>query len=120
MQFRFIPLRNQIIKWIYNNPITGRSTDIINPFLLIVTLFFSKYKSVILNELYYKNLINLHGDVDLFIGSKSLKDIKYINITASLTEKGKAYYKMNIQPEIDVKENLSSTKQRKQILTIVR
>jgi len=54
----------------------------------------------LLDELYNKGLIELHGDVDLFINAKKASDTKYLNIGASLTQKGIAYYRMHIQKEV--------------------
>ncbi len=98
MFFTTTPLRDKIIKMILNNPVPYRNTDIINPYLVLsITLFFSKYKAVILDELYYKGLIELHGDVDLFIQAKKASDTKYLRIAASITQKGMAYYKLHMQ-----------------------
>lgn len=100
MFFTTTPLRHKIIRLILNNPVPFRNTDIINPYIILsMTLFFGRYKSVILNELYYKGLIELHGDVNLFIKAKSIRDTKYINIAASLTKKGMAYYKLHVQAD---------------------
>ena len=100
MFFKITPLRDKIIKLIANNPVPYRNTDIINPYLMFsMTLFFGRYKSVILNELYYKGLIELHGDIYLFIKAKKASDTKYLNIGASLTQKGLAYYRMNINKD---------------------
>ncbi len=100
MIFNSTPLRDKILKVISNNPVPYRNTDITNPYLIFsITLFFNKFKTVLLNELYYKGLIELHGDVDLFIKAKKASDIKYLNIGASLTEKGISYYKMNVKKE---------------------
>ncbi len=101
MFFTPTPLRHKIIQLIWNNPIPHRTTDIINPyFILSITLFFSRFKSTLLDELYNKGLIELHGDVDLFINAKKASDTKYLNIGASLTQKGIAYYRMHIQKEV--------------------
>lgn len=98
MFFTTTPLRHKIIQLIIDNPVPYRNTDIMNPYLILsITLFFSRYKAVLLNELYYKGLIELHGDVDLFIKSKKASDTKYLSIAASLTQKGMAYYKLNMQ-----------------------
>lgn len=100
MFFNSTPLRDKILKAILNNPVPYRNTDITNPYLIFsITLFFKKFKSVLLNELYYKGLIELHGDVDLFIKAKKASDIKYLNIGASLTDKGLSYYKMNVKKD---------------------
>ncbi|RYE37229.1 MAG: hypothetical protein EOP42_00460 [Sphingobacteriaceae bacterium] len=102
MFFNTTPLRDKILKVIINNPVPCRNTDITNPYLIFsITLFFKKFKTVLLNELYYKGLIDLHGDVDLFIKSKKAADIKYLNIGASLTTKGLSYYKMNVNKTAD-------------------
>ncbi|RYE30400.1 MAG: hypothetical protein EOP42_12280 [Sphingobacteriaceae bacterium] len=98
MFFNTTPLRDKILKSIFNNPVPFRNTDITSPFLVFgITLFFSKFKNVLLNELYYKGLIEMHGDVDLFIKAKKASEVKYLNIGASLTDKGLAYYKMNVK-----------------------
>lgn len=98
MLFSTDSLRHKIIKLIVNNPVAGRNTDIVNPYLsLSIALFFSRYKSVVVEELYEKGLIDLHGDVDLFIASKKLSEIKYLSISASLTQKGLAYYRLHIE-----------------------
>lgn len=99
--FNFTPLRDKIIRAILNNPVTNRNTNILSPyFILSTTLFFGKYKSVILNELYNKGLIELHGDIDLFTKSNKISDTKYLSVTASITSKGRAYYKLYIQKEV--------------------
>ena len=91
-------LKHKIIKLIKNNPINHRNTDIINPyFSLSITFFYKRYKAVVIEDLYEQGLINLHGDVDLFILSEKLVDTKYLNISASLTQKGIAYYRLHIQ-----------------------
>ncbi|MGI4751755.1 MAG: hypothetical protein ACRYFB_14080 [Janthinobacterium lividum] len=102
MFFNTTPLRDKILKLILNNPVPYRNTDITNPYLIFsITLFFNKFKTVLLNELYYKGLIELHGDVDLFIKAKKASDIKCLNIGASLTDKGLSYYKANVKKEDD-------------------
>jgi hypothetical protein len=96
--FKLTPLRDKIIRMILNNPVPDRATDILRPYLILTTtLFFSKYKSAVLNDLYYKGLIDLHGDVDLFIEAKKLRDTQYLNLAASVTKKGMAYYKLHIE-----------------------
>lgn len=98
MFFNQISLHDKIIKLIVNNPVKYRNTNLLNPYLILsITLFFSRYKSVIVNELYSKGLIELHGDVDLFLKAASAKDTKYLHISASLTTKGMAYYRLNIE-----------------------
>ena len=123
MFFKLTPLRHKIIRLIMDNKVPYRNTSITGPYLVLsITLFFKSYKSVILNELYYKGLINLHGDVDLFIKAKTASDIKYLNIAASLTQKGMVYYKLHIQkagPELVPTSALSEMQQR-QKLSIVR
>lgn len=108
MFFNRVPLRNKIIKMIVNNPVPYRNTDISSLFLILsITLFFNKYKSVIINELYYKDLIKLHGDVELFIKAKSAKDTRYLRIAASITPKGLCYYKayiLEIEQETEARE----------------
>ncbi|WP_419802987.1 hypothetical protein [Mucilaginibacter sp.] len=102
MFFNTTPLRDKILKSILNNPVPYRNTDITNPYLIFsITLFFKKFKTVLLNELYYKGLIDLQGDVDLFIKAKKAADIKYLNIGASVTEKGLSYYRMNVKKADD-------------------
>lgn len=123
MFFTLTPLRDKIIKLILNNPIPNRDTDILNPYVMLsVTLFFSKYHSVILNELYYKGLIELHGDVTLFKKAKSLRDTKYLKVSASLTQKGMAYYRLHIQKdESNIASSfLASATDKKHTLHIVR
>ncbi|RYY06029.1 MAG: hypothetical protein EOP43_07455 [Sphingobacteriaceae bacterium] len=129
MFFKTTPLRDKIIKLIINNPIPYRNTDIINPYLVLsITLFFNRFKTVLLNELYYKGLVELHGDVDLFIKAKKAADTKYLNIGASLTQKGLAYYRMNVQKEENTNQLFSvemqpepvSTSTQKPNLSIVR
>lgn len=129
MFFKITPLRDKIIKLIINNPIPYRNTDIINPYLILsITLFFNRFKTVLLNELYYKGMIELHGDVDLFIKAKKASDTKYLNIGASLTQKGMAYYRMNIQKEenenqlfsVEMQPEPVSNQSQKSALSIVR
>ncbi len=129
MFFKITPLRDKIIKLIINNPIPYRNTDIINPYLILsITLFFNRFKTVLLNELYYKGMIELHGDVDLFIKAKKASDTKYLNIGASLTQKGMAYYRMNIQKEenedqlfsVEMQPEVVSASTQKSPLSIVR
>ncbi len=107
MFFNQVPLRNKILKLIVNNPVPLRNTDILSPYLILsITFFFNRYKSVIVNELYFKGLIDLHGDVDLFMKAKRAKDTKYLRISASLTAKGKAYYQLHVEKpeeELDLK-----------------
>ncbi|MVN20635.1 hypothetical protein [Mucilaginibacter arboris] len=101
--FNFTSLRHKIIKMIVNNPVPSRSTDILRPYLILsISLFFSRFKFVVLEELYYKGLIELHGDVALFIDAKKASDTKYLSLTASITTKGMAYYKLHIQKEAPV------------------
>jgi len=96
--FKFTPLRNKIIKMILNNPVSGRNTDILNPYLILSnTLFFSRYKTAVLNDLYSKGLIDLEGDVDLFTNAKKISDLKYLSVTASVTKKGMAFYKLHVE-----------------------
>ena len=98
--FTITPLRNKIIKTILNNPVPNRHTNILSPyFILSTTLFFGKYKSVILDELYNKGLIELHGDVDLFSKANKISETKYLNLSASITSKGMAYYNIYIKKE---------------------
>jgi hypothetical protein len=129
MFFKVTPLRDKIIQLIIDNPIPYRNTDIINPYLILsITLFFSRFKRVLLNELYYKGMIELHGDVDLFLKAKKASDTRYLNIGASLTQKGLAYYRMNIQKEanenqlfsIEMQPQVTSNNNRKSTLSIVR
>lgn len=122
MFFSTTPLRDKIIKMILNNPVPYRNTDIINPYLVLsITLFFSKYKKAVLNELYYKGLIELQGDVDLFIQAKKASDTKYLCLSASITQKGMAYYKLNIQKTESVVTKFSERDtDQKPILSIVR
>jgi hypothetical protein len=129
MFFKITPLRDKIIQLIIDNPIPYRNTDIINPYLILsITLFFSRFKRVLLNELYYKGMIELHGDVDLFIKAKKASDTRYLNIGASLTQKGMAYYRMNIQKEanenqlfsIEMQPEAVSDNSRRSPLSIVR
>ncbi len=95
--FNFAPLRNQILQMIINNPVPNRNTDVRSPYLVLsINLFFAKYKSVVLNELYYKGLIELHGDVSLFIKAKSASATRYLRVEASVTPKGMAYYYTHI------------------------
>lgn len=101
--FKFTSLHDKIINLIVNNPVAYRNTDLINPSLTFsFTLFFSKYQSIILNELYNKGLIELHGDIDLFTKAKKASDTKYLSLTASITTKGMAYYKLHLQKEAPV------------------
>lgn len=101
--FKITPLSHRIIKLILNNPIPYRNTDILSPYLILsITLFFSKFKSVVVNELYEKGLIELHGDVELFMQAKNVSDTKYLKIAASITSKGMAYYKLNIREQAPV------------------
>ena len=128
MFFNPTPLRDKIIKLILNNPIPYRNTDIINPYLILsITFFFSKYKSVILDELYNKGLIQLHGDVDLFIKATKASDTKYLSIAASITPKGMAYYKLHMQssqPKMQAVRKMETTPnyttRQKNTLSIVR
>lgn len=115
-------LRHKIIKLIGNNPVAGRKTDIVNPYLsLSITLFFSKYKSVVVEELYNEGLIELHGDVDLFIASKTLNETKYLSISATLTQKGLTYYRLHIQKNKPETAVISvQTSNRRGTLSIVR
>ena len=102
MFFNTTPLRDKILKAIFNNPVPYRNTDITNPYLIFsITLFFNKFKTVLLNELYYKGLIELTGDVDLFIKAKKAADVKYLNIGATFTDKGLSYYKTNVKKADD-------------------
>ncbi|MGI4022301.1 MAG: hypothetical protein ACRYFA_12410 [Janthinobacterium lividum] len=118
MFFKITPLRHKIIQLIVDNPIPYRNTDIINPYLILsITLFFSRFKTVLLNELYYKGLIELHGDVDLFIKAKKASDTKYLNIGASLTQKGLAYYRINVQKEENENQLFSVEMQPEPVLT---
>jgi len=101
--FKPIPLHYKIIRLISNNPFPNRNTNI-NPYSITgAKLFFKRYKSLILNKLYYKDLIELHGDVDLFIKAEKASATRYICIEASLTKKGIKYFELNIKKE---KENL--------------
>ncbi len=120
--FNFTPLRDKIIKLILDNPVPYRNTDIINPYLILsITFFFSRYKSVLLNELYYKGLIELHGDIDLFIKAKTASDTKYLSIGASITQKGMAYYRLNMKQDVPVAAPvLASEVSPKTTLRIVR
>lgn len=121
MLFKITPLRDKIIQLIVDNPIPYRNTDIINPYLILsITLFFSRFKMVLLNELYYKGMIELHGDVDLFIKAKKASDTKYLNIGASLTQKGLAYYRMHIQKEENKNQLFSVEMQPESVLTSTR
>ena len=98
--FTITPLRDKIIKMILNNPVPNRNTDVINPFMIwSITFFFGKYQLVLVNELYKKGLVELHGDVELFMQAKKLSDTKYLKVAASITKKGMAYYKIHIQKE---------------------
>ncbi|MVN20380.1 hypothetical protein [Mucilaginibacter arboris] len=122
MFFKPSPLRHQIIRLMMENPVPYRNTDIRGFYLILcTTLFFKKYKSVILNELYYKGLIELRGDINLFIRAKTVSDIKCLNISASLTAKGMAYYRLYIQeagPELELSLPLET--QQKPKLSILR
>lgn len=120
MFFKITPLRDKIIKLIANNPVPYRNTDVINPYLIFsITLFFGRYKSVILNELYYKGLIELHGDIYLFIKANKASDTKYLNIGATLTKKGLAYYRMNIKKdEADTKQVFDTEMQASPVSTL--
>ncbi|MEX8548503.1 MAG: hypothetical protein V5804_12950 [Mucilaginibacter sp.] len=103
--FTITPLRDKIIKMILNNPVPDRNTDIINPFMIwSITFFFGKYQSVLVNELYKKGLVELHGDVELFMQAKKISDTKYLKVAASITKKGMAYYKIHIQKEAPVQQ----------------
>lgn len=118
MFFKQTPLSDKIIKLILNNPIPHRHTDILNPYVMLsITLFFSKYKTVILKELYQKGLIELHGDVALFTKANSIFDTKYLKVSASLTQKGMAYYRLHIQKD---EGNRALASNRKHTLHIVR
>ncbi|MGI4805739.1 MAG: hypothetical protein ACRYFL_13295 [Janthinobacterium lividum] len=98
MFFNTTPLRDKILKTILSNPAPYRNTDITNPYLLFsMTLFFNKFKNVLLNELYYKGLIELQGDVDLLIKAKKAADFKHLNFTMLITDKGLAYAKINLK-----------------------
>jgi len=98
--FNFISLRHKIIKMIVNNPVSSRGTDILRPYLILsISLFFSRFKFVVLEELYHKGLIELDGDVALFINAKKASDTKYLSLTATITTKGMAYYRLHIQKE---------------------
>lgn len=123
MFFTPTPLRHKIIRMIMDNPAPYQNSDVIGLYLILsITLFFKRYKSVILNELYYKGLIDLQGDVDLFIKAKTANDIKYLTIAASLTQKGMVYYKLHIQqagPELETTLATLETQQRPK-LSIVR
>lgn len=95
--FNFTPLRDKILQMVINNPVPYRNTDVRNPyFVLGINLFFTKYKSVVMNELYYKGLIELHGDVNLFIKAKSASQTRYLRVEASVTPKGMSYYQTNV------------------------
>ncbi len=103
MFFQTTPLRDKILKVIFNNPVPYHNTDITNPYLIFsITLFFSRFKNVLLNQLYYKGLIDLTGDVDLFIKAKKAADTKYLKIGATLTDKGLSYYKTNVKKEEEI------------------
>lgn len=103
--FTITPLRHKIIKLILNNPVPNRSTDILSHYLILsITLFFGRFKSVVINELYQTGLIDLHGDVELFMQAKKASDTKYLKIAASITPKGMAYYKIHIQKQAPVQQ----------------
>ncbi len=124
MFFKPSPLRNKIIQLMMENPAPYQNTDIGGFYLILfVTLFFKKYKSVILNELYYKGLIELHGDVNLFIRAKTASDVRCLNISASLTDKGMAYYRLYVQeagPELELSLTSATEQQQQPKLSLVR
>jgi hypothetical protein len=114
MFFKLMPLQHRIIKLIADKPgRIYRSTEIKGFYQnLFILLFYKKCKSVILNQLYYKGLIELHGDVALFIGAKTVSDAKYLTIAASLTPKGIVYYKLYIEeagPELEPAQSSQTT-----------
>jgi len=126
MFFKPQPLRHKIIRLIATSQgMVYRSSDIKGFYLkLYILLFFQEYKSVILNELYYKGLIELHGDVTLFIRSKTASEAKHLTIAASLTAKGMVYYKLYIEeagPELKPSQPVQSSQPaQRPKLSIVR
>lgn len=119
--FYIIPLRDRILRMIISNPIPYRNTDVKSPyFILVVTLFFTHYKSVILNELYYKGLIELHGDLALFIRAKSANETRYLRLEASVTQKGVSYYQTNILKSAPEAEPPVSQEDQRKKLSLVR
>ena len=119
--FNFTPLRNHILKMIINNPVPYRNTDVKNPYLILcVTLFFKRYKAVIMNELYYKGLIELHGDLALFIRAKTASETRYLRIEASVTAKGMSYYQTHILKAAPQAKQQATEEFRRPKLSIVR
>ncbi len=119
--FDIIPLRDRILRMVINNPVQFRNTDVRSPyFLLWITLFFTRYKSVILNELYYKGLIDLHGDLTLFSRAKSARETRYLRVEASVTPKGMRYYQSNILKSVPETAGSNLQECKRQKLSIVR
>lgn len=123
MFFNQTPLRHQVIRRIAESKNTVYRNTEISGFLtkLYILLFFKRFKSVILNELYYKGLIELHGDVTLFIRAETAIDVSHLNIAASLTAKGMVYYKLYLEeagPELNLNQHTATQQSSK--LSIVR
>lgn len=119
--FNTIPLRDIILRMIVNNPVKYRNTNVKSPyFLLGITFFFIRYKSVILNELYYKGLIDLHGDLTLFIKAKTARETGYLRVEASVTQKGMSYYHTNILGKAPQAEQISCQEYKRKKLSVIR
>jgi hypothetical protein len=119
--FHFTPLRDRVLQMIISNPVPHRNTDIRSPYSFLgITLFFTKYKSVILNELYYKGLIELHGDVTLYIKAKSASETRYLRVEASVTRKGMNYYHSNISQSTSEVVQQTNYEYQRPKLSVVR
>lgn len=114
----FSPLSHQVLHLIVDDRISTQHKNSMNRYLMLnLTLFFSKYKSAILDDLYYKGLVDLHGDVTHFIRAKTLQDIWYLKLGASITVKGMAYYQLNLQKAKNaVKNKLTTATQEENVV----